>query len=258
MKVKNGRLSLDRSFYETTVNSGNSDLIQKEVLKAKTFISFAEYKNKHSNFLIARLADEDSVIVPSFLQSLLNPDNLIEIGDYILQLNFIDRKVYGILKEDSILVDSLIVRKYNSPNINAIPFDLSVLESMDVFKTNKVKAENANAREEFCFSWCCNRSAGGFRTSLGIAEAYYGTYGIYFKFGGIAHSSQGNARVIFDEKHRVRCGAETSSYRDYNGTFIAERVAYEGTTALERFTFAITAFDNQTSQSQYFARNDGY
>lgn len=154
LSIKDGRLVIDRSFYETSVNNGKSESVIGEISKSKKFLSYKNFINNKFGSSTSRVANSDTANVPIFLQEILNPDNIVQIGDYIFQLNFHKKIAYGIFLEDSSLIQNIINGEYSSTMINAIPFNQSALQIMDSVRLRSKLNKNQVGRSEIWAYFC--------------------------------------------------------------------------------------------------------
>jgi len=232
----------------------------ENIRKQSKFISLSKFRHGRNDFRILGIQSTkllNDTLLPEVLLEILNQDGVIQIDNYLIRIDPINSKVFVLENSNMALYEELLKDKPDSTFVSVFSTEVQVLEELKLPKEqqNDYRKTNPNTRTEFCLSWCCNRAAGGFSQSAGNGKAEYLKFGIYFKFFGITYSD--NGRIWFYTKFRLRCSSTLESTKNYYG-FNPTRVAYEGTNALEKYTFNMYSYNFNNGVEGRINRTDGY
>jgi hypothetical protein len=200
-------LVVERERFEAETQSQFSKIIE-DSKKNKAFFSL--YQKLKS----ARTIDTNYTDVPTYLTSILDENNMIQIGDYVLKFDFHSKKLHSILIQDSTLVSKLIDGNYNDPLIYTTSFEIPVFEILDSIKYER--SQNNNAKIAFWRPFTCrNRWATQRRnkevpnTFGAIGQISYRAFGALFELvvetGCRTGYDGGNYTFNYSGNGRKRC-----------------------------------------------------
>lgn len=243
--------------YENFFSEG-SDNTRTKLLQA------AQVNQTHTSMLRAanlRTSAAASIVdslYPDFLKTILNPDGITKIGNYIIKVDMANEKVLVLKNEDIQYYDDLVSNNFSNGKILVYSTNDEVLDMLanDVPPSQSANASSANLRTTLF----CNQKGADGREAKGFEEymtnwrfdckVVYQKAGIYFSLIGKANKQSKAAglwiesndgfemSMVYYYSYTPKCkGTSTGSNTiSTGGTTIAYR-PYESTTALKNFYY---------------------
>ncbi len=212
----------------------------------------------------SRLSTSDTSYYPEFLEKILNPDGIVQIGNYIVKINVGKNTAFAIFSNDSLHYSSLLAEDINDSLIYSFPLEMEILEKMDSISTGQ---NVSSSRTEF---WGCRNRWARSNDQEKNASSYgykireeFNKFGIYFeiRYHGEIFSNHpdfvinsstipaGGYSLRFTGRARERCRIHHNwtqeVYVPSGSTSINWRWIYQGTTALEWYDCSLWIKDRR-------------
>jgi hypothetical protein len=199
------------------------------------------------SYLQAKRPGGEEVFNDEFFESLLNSDQIVQIGEHVFRVSPGTRKVYVLPAAKKDAYRDLVAEKAN-PNITEYSIDEDVLERV----SGKVSAQM-----KFGFGWhCCEGGVGSAASQITFSYAggnvqtlaAFNKYGIYYSLFAEVFPSTGSNQFNFEFDNgygyihwHARCGSTadygTTTAGNANGNAKQRFQSYQGSANLANFFF---------------------
>ena len=218
-------------------NENIDSSISQDMASIQYFDSKGDFEAKMASIRI----DYEQLNSPDYniLSEVLNEDNVVGIGEYLIKIDLNTESVYTLKKSFSNEYNDLVAMNIKNNNINKLSVYNDVLSILDGSDTVTVAKSSCSSRAPSDYDY--NSTSGNYQTLT--LTARYRAYGIYFSLSYTCdpHTDYGYCRLDeWDIYYRKTNCATYSSYgeNDYGdgeheGRFT--HVAYQGYTPLNSF-----------------------
>ncbi|HJQ26434.1 MAG TPA: Ig domain-containing protein [Blastocatellia bacterium] len=131
--VKNNRLNFTtRADYERAVNESNPDVRAQVFERLKTLKGFTSLAatTPTTERTAGGRANASALITDDHFRSILNPDLVVQIGDYIVKVNPATEKVYALPAAHEAEYSDLVAERTSNPNIRQFSTGDAVLDML--------------------------------------------------------------------------------------------------------------------------------
>jgi hypothetical protein len=234
VSVKNNRLVFTtRGDYERAVNESKPDVRGRVFQRLKTLNGFTSLAA--TSGATARTAggrpNPSALITDDGFRSLLNPDLVVQIGDYIVKVNPATKKVYVLPAAHEAEYADLVAERTSNPNIRQFSTNDDVLDLLTPGQASQQRCSESAIPE---LRWETDEVVfGGSYKMKGTVD--YSKYGVFFSLWAENNANASEATVdLAPVYYHVRCGNTVGPYSlsDYDITKTLEYHSYQGSTAL--------------------------
>lgn len=194
-----------------------------------------------------RLSNTDTSNYTEFLEKILNPDGIVQIGNYIIKINVGKNLAYAIFAKDSLHYQSLLEENISDSVVYAFPLEIEILKKMDSIAAR----QNVNtSRTEFwgliCNQpWAIQRSVQIYSENKYNCVAVYRARAIYFDYyfyGVLGYSLPvSSLNLNVNGNGTKRCINHNKGLNEYlklelRGDNFYEKYAYQGVDAFSNYS----------------------
>lgn len=239
--------------YRKAVNNPTEATAKKLKLAMNGFTNFKSFLACKSE---KRVGSDDSLFNDPYFEALLNPDKIIQIGEFIYRINASSKKVFVLPSEKSSEYTDLVNENTGNSNIRVYSTEDNVLELVENSKTERNAALICGETGIGSDADLAKFSYGGVDNIEALAA--YNKYGIYFSLFAKINPSTGSNQFIFDFNgvlgyihYHVRCGSTadygTLSSGNSNGNGEQRYQSWQGSTNLSNMFFGFSVRSSSTN-----------
>jgi hypothetical protein len=236
VSVKNNRLVFaTRADYERAVNESKPEVRGRVFERLKQLNGFTSLATtqRAAERSIARTPNASALITDEDFKSILNPDLVVQIGDYILKVNPSTQKVYALSAAHEAEYADLVAERMSNANIRQFSTNDDVLELLQSGQSSQRCGELGLEKEKVSTD---EIELGKYSMKGTVA---YASYGFYFSLAaGITITTRDTDAVatvdLAPVYYHVRCGNTVGPY-PVSGYYLGKNrhyQSYQGSTRL--------------------------
>lgn len=167
---------------------------------------------------VPSIKSSKNAIDDDYLRSLLNQDNIMQIGDYLYRINKTDESVYVLPAENINQYSDLVSENIKNLNIKVYSTDDDVIELVESGLTGSEKGIFCKDRKAYKVSSTSNQVTVLANPKVDmIIEAMYNKYGVYFTLKAVGeHILNINELKYYfqidNSSWSQRCGSSVNNY----------------------------------------------